>query len=331
LVRDFNPDVERFITRALRADRARRFQSAEQMADRLDAILVKLGQPSGPAALKRWLETLGARDRVLPPSELRDTPADVPAATMQLDIHELELQEVAKPEPSPYDDDDELSTLPKTTHARTGVVTLNDELTAAASRSEAALFAVASEQRKASARAKKGAEKSKLPDVIAQMQLTGASTLGSADVTMAASSDYGVALSWTGLPLTLETPAQKVEHIEDEDDTIEEPVAYAIAASRSQPTEPAQKVIQAERRPSRVGLARVVRTLKHAAIGGVVLPALLLGGLYTARPILPAWLAPPKLVEFVDGWLEEVRTRVDGFSERSTVSSPREGENARER
>ena len=34
VVKDFNPDVERFIVRALRADPARRWQSAEQMADR---------------------------------------------------------------------------------------------------------------------------------------------------------------------------------------------------------------------------------------------------------------------------------------------------------
>src|SRR5690606_6320672 len=38
-VRDFNPDVERFIARALRPDRSKRWQSAEQMADRLDSIL----------------------------------------------------------------------------------------------------------------------------------------------------------------------------------------------------------------------------------------------------------------------------------------------------
>ncbi len=67
LVRDLNPDVERLINRALRADPAKRWQSAEQMADRIDAILVKLGQPSGPAPLKRWLETLSARDGAKPP------------------------------------------------------------------------------------------------------------------------------------------------------------------------------------------------------------------------------------------------------------------------
>ena len=56
VVRDLNPDVERLINRALRANPGKRWQSAEQMADQIDAILVKLGEPSGPAPLKRWLE-----------------------------------------------------------------------------------------------------------------------------------------------------------------------------------------------------------------------------------------------------------------------------------
>ena len=105
LVRDFNPDVERFIARALRPDRARRWQSAEQMADKLDGILVKLGQPSGPAVLKRWLETLSARDGILPPSELNEpvlpavdgVPA-LPSGTISLVSGDLELQEVTKGE-----------------------------------------------------------------------------------------------------------------------------------------------------------------------------------------------------------------------------------------
>ena len=74
LVKDLNPDVERLINRALRADPAKRWQSAEQMADRIDTILLKLGQPSGPAPLKRWLETLSARDGAKPP--VADAAAD---------------------------------------------------------------------------------------------------------------------------------------------------------------------------------------------------------------------------------------------------------------
>jgi serine/threonine protein kinase len=63
-VRDFNPDVEKFIARALRVNRNTRWQTADQMADRIDLIVSKLGQPSGPAPLKRWLENLVARDGI---------------------------------------------------------------------------------------------------------------------------------------------------------------------------------------------------------------------------------------------------------------------------
>jgi serine/threonine protein kinase len=103
LVKDFNPDVERFLTRALRSERSKRFQSADQMADRLDKILVKLGQPTGPSALKRWLDTLSSRDGVLPPGEGRDAPIEQPAGTMELSSAELELEDVAPS--SSYDED----------------------------------------------------------------------------------------------------------------------------------------------------------------------------------------------------------------------------------
>ena len=94
-MRDLNPDVERLINRALRADPAKRWQSAEQMADRIDAILVKLGQPSGPAPLKRWLETLSARDGAKPP--VADaTAASDPSIAVDLGSLDLELEEVAQ-------------------------------------------------------------------------------------------------------------------------------------------------------------------------------------------------------------------------------------------
>jgi serine/threonine-protein kinase len=79
LLPDFDPDVERFLARALRSERSRRFQSADQMAERLDKILVKLGQPTGPSALKRWLDALSARDGVRPPGETRDAPVELAA------------------------------------------------------------------------------------------------------------------------------------------------------------------------------------------------------------------------------------------------------------
>jgi eukaryotic-like serine/threonine-protein kinase len=97
LVKDFNLDVERFITRALRADRERRWQTAEQMADRIDAILLKLGQAGGPAALKRWLENLSAKDGVKAPAELTE-PTTV-TGTIQLGTRDLELRDVSASPP----------------------------------------------------------------------------------------------------------------------------------------------------------------------------------------------------------------------------------------
>jgi serine/threonine-protein kinase len=94
LVRDLSPDVERLINRALRADPAKRWQSAEQMADKIDAILVKLGQPSGPAPLKRWLETLSARDGAKPPVADPAAASD-PSVAVELGSLDLELEELA--------------------------------------------------------------------------------------------------------------------------------------------------------------------------------------------------------------------------------------------
>ncbi len=96
-VRDFNPDVERLIARALRVNRNTRWQTAQQMADRIDAICGKLGQPSGPAALKRWLEALTARDGVR--SAAHDggeavDPKDAPGITRDLDLEPVTIVEV---------------------------------------------------------------------------------------------------------------------------------------------------------------------------------------------------------------------------------------------
>jgi len=95
LVRDLNPDVERLINRALRADPDKRWQSAEQMADKIDAILVKLGQPSGPAPLKRWLETLSAKDGAKPPPIPDAAAVTDPSIAVELGSLDLELEEVA--------------------------------------------------------------------------------------------------------------------------------------------------------------------------------------------------------------------------------------------
>jgi serine/threonine protein kinase len=96
LIKDFNPDVERFIARAMRPDLSRRWQSAEAMADKIDAILVKLAQPSGAAVLKRWLDNLAARDGVKPPAEALDTNVNGPGpvGTIELGSRDLELHEI---------------------------------------------------------------------------------------------------------------------------------------------------------------------------------------------------------------------------------------------
>jgi eukaryotic-like serine/threonine-protein kinase len=104
LVKDFNPDVERFIARALRTDRSKRWQTAEQMADKVDAILVKLGQSGGPAAMKRWLESLTSKDGVKTPGETGEAVQLPPAdpGTIELGSRDLELQAIAPP-PEPED------------------------------------------------------------------------------------------------------------------------------------------------------------------------------------------------------------------------------------
>jgi serine/threonine-protein kinase len=98
LVKGFSPEVERWIARALRPDRSRRWQSAEQMADRLEAIQAKLGQAAGPASLKRWLADLGAKDGVVAPADAHE--AGHASGTIELGSRDLELQEVAPPEPA---------------------------------------------------------------------------------------------------------------------------------------------------------------------------------------------------------------------------------------
>jgi serine/threonine-protein kinase len=107
VVKDFNPDVERFIVRALRADLSKRWQSAEQMADRLDAIRGKLGQHAGPAVLKRWLETLGEKDGVRSPADVVEA---APLATIEVGSRDIELEEI---EPAPDTEHHAPPTLPE--------------------------------------------------------------------------------------------------------------------------------------------------------------------------------------------------------------------------
>ena len=105
LVRDMNADVERLINRALRADPDKRWQSAEQMADRIDAILMKLGQPSGPAPLKRWLEALNARDGATPPPVPDPAAVSDPSVAVSLGSIDLELEQVEEAPRTIVEDD----------------------------------------------------------------------------------------------------------------------------------------------------------------------------------------------------------------------------------
>jgi serine/threonine-protein kinase len=98
-IKDFNPEVERFIVRAMRADRDKRWQSAEQMADKLDAIVVKLGQSGGPAMVKRWLDQLSAKDGIKTPSQMQE--AAQKTGTIELGSGDFELQHVAPPPETP--------------------------------------------------------------------------------------------------------------------------------------------------------------------------------------------------------------------------------------
>ena len=99
-MRDFNPDVERVIARALKVNLNTRWQTAQQMGDRIDAILRELGQPSGPAALKRWLENLQARDGVQSAAHDLESPTavDKPDAaggvTRDLDLEPVSIVDV---------------------------------------------------------------------------------------------------------------------------------------------------------------------------------------------------------------------------------------------
>jgi serine/threonine protein kinase len=95
VVRDFNLDVEKLIVRALRANVDRRWQSAEQMADKIDAILAGLGQPSGPAPLKRWLATLSERDGVKAAADATVEETEV-SDVVPLGSHELDLEEISE-------------------------------------------------------------------------------------------------------------------------------------------------------------------------------------------------------------------------------------------
>jgi hypothetical protein len=64
------------------------------MAEKLDSMLAKLGQPSGPAVLKRWLETLGGKDGEKTAAEMAEIPG---GNTIELASRDFELEDVSAP------------------------------------------------------------------------------------------------------------------------------------------------------------------------------------------------------------------------------------------
>jgi serine/threonine-protein kinase len=330
LVRDFNPDVERFIARALRADRARRWQSAEQMADRLDNILVKLGQSSGPAALKRWLETLSARDGIVPPGDMKEVLPELPlpTGTMQIASGELELQDVAPPEEEePHDDDEEEEqqpSAPQTPRTRAQAVAAREQ------NFEQALSAAANVAPSVLARGS-----AREQNLVATAGAGTAVTRGAGGDAQDASIDIDLedeelepetALIGGREPARAQAPSSGEE---DEQSNEEEALEHDTERTLFQPPPGAEEVDHAleaaathaparhpeatsallltrpvSRRRSSAG--RLTRWARRAALATLVVPLLLGGGAYFARPFLPAWMVPNELVQMVDGLLKRL-------------------------
>jgi eukaryotic-like serine/threonine-protein kinase len=328
LVKDFNPEVERFIERALRADRARRYQSAEQMADRLDSILLKLGQPFGPATLKKWLDVLATRDGIMPPGDVREEAEGRETGTIQLTGGDLELQHVWSPPRPDEDDDERLPT--KHVAARARAANLRSQAEPRAATPAAALIApppppeasirtvlhtnvVAAAARAESASALSTVDSTRGPSAdeleadereagekeaeadLAAVALAEA-RLGQADLVEAEEPEPDEPDSEPPLfeneddePLGGPDRTQTVEL----SDTSEVRTAPGVDATAS-------VLLLANPKPAR---ARPTRWLGRLAVLTLLAPLLLFGGAYAAHDYLPGWLVPPTLVQLVDGWL----------------------------
>ncbi len=333
LVRDFNPDVERFIERALRADRARRWQSAEQMADRLDGILIKLAQPSGPAALKRWLEALSARDGVAPPGDLRAAAPEPPTSTIQLVSGELELHEVA---PEADEDEDEVSTRREARKGRKRPGSAGAGASRAvgtAASVGARLMSAASESAEVSVHPEEGTVFHELalrepqpaePLVARAPDRHDAQAAPRAAAGRASEHHQEAEPSPSAAEEDSPSDASNTDASETDDelDDISPTGARALEASDAIPElanlgsdaededetsarpfvegETASALLLTE--PRRPRARRFRRT--RIALALLLAPALLGGGAYFARPFLPTWMVPAAVVAWVDGWLE---------------------------
>ena len=276
VVRDFNPDVERFIARALRTDRAKRWQSAEHMADRLDAVLAKLGQPNGPAVLKRWLETLSSRDGLLAPSEVAPASpqgsAGGPTGTIDLVSGDFQLTE-------PSDEDSGGTGWAATARARPG-----------------AAVAGPGDVRAGSAGARGGlGDNSKA--AYEAVELSPAAPASSIATTSPPGSGAPDADS------RAPAPAPRASEPPPPADDDARASAPGDASPRGDDT-PA-------RRPARARESVLGRWLRRATMT-LFLSVGLVCGAYLARPYLPPWVVPPWLARSIEGWLDKLAAPTRG-------------------
>jgi serine/threonine protein kinase len=298
---DFDPDVERFLARALRSERSKRFQSAEQMAERLDKILVKLGQPTGPSALKRWLDALSARDGVLPPGETRDAPPELPASTMELGSAELELRDVA---PGRVDDDDD-GLREDLSNAKTEFANANANARRARDREAATVVAQAGYPEA------DGAEQEPERHAITIVVPSGATVVGLVP------GDEQVKVRHEGMA------SASSEHAElDSEQTRQYQPALAASAEREASSQPSLPSPPAHPRAStqveipslivladeeaRAPRARPQRRLWRVGVVSVLSVLLLGRGLVAARPYLPGEFVPAAWLDLLEHWVARV-------------------------
>lgn len=305
-VRDFNPDVERFIERALRADRARRFQSAEQMADKLDSILFEIGKPTGPATLKRWLETLSARDGIAPPGDLLEVSPEPLSGTMQLVSGDLELSHVPPVSPREHQEllsgavDQELlpgvwatARTPSPLEARDDTATVasvSPEASVGAAR-EVETEVVRSEELSELPRPASNADDPTVCRALEAREVSdveGAPRPGDAAEEEATTSEFA-----------LHAHSQGATVDQGESAPVAPPDAIELT-TRPGETEPALLLPAAGRAELP---RRPPRRLRRLAVAALLLPLVLGGGAYVARPYLPEELMPPDVLRVVDRWL----------------------------
>lgn len=323
LVRDFNPEVERFLTRALRSERSRRFQSAEHMAERLDKILAKLGQPTGPSALKRWLDTLGARDGVRPPGEAHDAPLELPAGTVELSRAELELHDVARSSAYDEDDADEDFSNARTEFAFAKAAPEGQARAATQSSGEAATVVAHPGYPHADA-----SDLEPERHAITIVVPSGATVVGlmpgddqvkvrrEGEAKTQPDAGHDAEQTWLYKPqLTADAARDASSDLSIEIEIVSSVSGVSELPASELGSSRAPLFVMDEETPSAAPAPALVRAPTRAPrrrrlwrVGVTTLLSLLLftGGLVAARPYLPREHVPPEIVNWVDRWLEQV-------------------------